>query len=127
VRFPVWREARLGTGFQEVNARSSDFAFAAAAAQVALDDNGICKRLALGIGAVAAVPLRLDAVAHALAGTRLDTARARDAVRAALADIVPLADLHASAPYRRRVAVTLAVRAIMDACADAESRGPHAR
>jgi CO/xanthine dehydrogenase FAD-binding subunit len=127
VRFPVWREARLGTGFHEVNARRSDFAFAAAAAQVALDADGICRRLALGLGAVTAVPLRLDTVARALADTRIDAARARDAVSAALADIAPLADLHASAAYRRRVAVTLAVRAIMDACADAESGGAHAR
>jgi len=130
VRFPVWSAApatRVGTGFHEVSARRSDFAFAAAAAQVALDENGICRRLALGIGAVAAVPLRLDTPARALEGTRIDAARARDAVAAALADIEPLADLHASAAYRRRVAVTLAVRAIADACADAENRGAHAR
>jgi len=37
VRFPVWHEARIGVGFHEVNARRSDFAFASAAAQIALD------------------------------------------------------------------------------------------
>ena len=57
----------------------------------------------------------LDSVAAALEGKRIDERSARDAVGAALADIEPLADLHASAAYRRRVAVTLAVRAIMDA------------
>jgi carbon-monoxide dehydrogenase medium subunit len=31
VRFPVWRDARLGVGFDEINARKSDFAFASAA------------------------------------------------------------------------------------------------
>src|SRR5262249_41738337 len=56
VRFPVWREARIGTGFHEVNARKSDFAFASAAAQVALDENGVCRRVALGVGAVTTVP-----------------------------------------------------------------------
>src|SRR5262249_22985410 len=54
VRFPRWREARIGVGFHEVSARRSDFAFASAAAQVALDASGVCRRLALGIGAVAA-------------------------------------------------------------------------
>src|SRR5262249_10697349 len=49
VRFPVWREARVGVGFHEINARRSDFAFAAAAAQLALGGDGICQRLALGI------------------------------------------------------------------------------
>src|SRR5262249_59694737 len=47
VRFPIWREPRLGVGFQEVSARASDFAFASAAAQIALDEDGICRRLAL--------------------------------------------------------------------------------
>src|SRR6266404_1610716 len=125
VRFPRWREARIGVGFHEVSARRSDFAFASAAAQVAIDDDGVCRRLALGIGAVTACPLRLDMVATALEGTRMEPAVARAAVRAALADIEPLCDLHASADYRRRAAASLAVRAITDACRAAEAA--HAR
>ena len=39
----------------------------------------------------------------------------RKALKAALADIEPMADLHASAEYRKRVAVTLGVRALADA------------
>src|SRR5499426_3401858 len=116
VRFPVWRDARIGVGFHEISARRSDFAFASAAAQVALDEDGKCRRLALGIGAVTPSPLRLDAVGKAMAGTRPE-ARVREAVTAALADIEPLADLHASADYRRRVAVSLAARAIAGAYA----------
>ena len=127
VRFPVWRDARIGVGFHEISARRSDFAFASAAAQVALDEDGKCRRLALGIGAVTPSPLRLDAVGKAMAGTRPEAARVREAVTAALADIEPLADLHASADYRRRVAVSLAARAIAGAYASAESREPHAR
>ncbi len=123
VRFPVWRDARVGTGFHEVSARKSDFAFAAAAAQVAIDDTGICRRVALGIGAVTPCPLRLDTTA--LEGTRLEPARVRDVVSTALQDIEPLDDLHASADYRRRVAVSLAVRAITDASTSAGSA--HAR
>jgi carbon-monoxide dehydrogenase medium subunit len=122
VRFPVWPEPRVGTGFHEVNARKSDFAFASAAAQVALDDGGLCQRVALGIGAVTPCPLRLDAVAKALAGTRGEAAIVREAVRAALAETELLSDLHASTAYRRRVAVTLAVRAVADAYKAAESR-----
>jgi len=125
VRFPRWGDARIGVGFHEVSARRSDFAFASAAAQVALDDDGVCRRLALGVGAVTACPMRLDTVAKALEGTRVEPAVARAAVRAALADIEPLCDLHASADYRRRAATSLAVRAITDACRAAEAA--HAR
>jgi carbon-monoxide dehydrogenase medium subunit len=124
VRFPVWRGARIGVGFHEVNARRSDFAFASAAAQIALDDAGRCRRVALGVGGITPVPLRLDAVAEALVGGTAGEAITRDAVRAALADIELLSDLHASADYRRRAAATLAVRALTDAYRAAE--GAHA-
>jgi carbon-monoxide dehydrogenase medium subunit len=122
VRFPVWPEKRIGTGFHEINARASDFAFVSAAAQVALDGDGRFTRAAIGIGAATAVPLRLDPVAKALQGQRFDEAGTREAVNAALADIEPMADLHASAEYRRRVAGTLAVRAIADAYENAHAR-----
>ena len=121
-RFPVWPEPRVGVGFHEVNARRSDFAFVSAAAQVALDADGSCTRAAIGIGAATAVPLRLDAVADALVGQRFDEGAARAAVRAALAGVEPMEDLHASAAYRRRVAATLAVRAIADAFRNAATR-----
>jgi CO/xanthine dehydrogenase FAD-binding subunit len=125
VRFPVWRNGRIGVGFHEVSARRSDFAFASAAAQIALDEGGICRALALGVGAVTACPLRLDAVADVLVGRRFEEARAREAVHAALADIEPFSDLHASADYRRRAAAALAVRALADAFRGAEAA--HAR
>jgi carbon-monoxide dehydrogenase medium subunit len=121
-RFPVWSERRVGVGFHEVNARQSDFAFVSAAAQVALDADGYCTRAAIGIGAAAAVPLRLDKVAMDLRGKPFEQAKVREAVKAALAGIEPMADLHASADYRRRVAATLAVRAIADAFQNAAAR-----
>jgi CO/xanthine dehydrogenase FAD-binding subunit len=120
VRFPVWREPRVGTGFHEVNARQSDFAFVSAAAQIALDGDGRCKRIAFGVGAAAATPIRFDMTA--LEGTRAEEAKVRDAVGAALEKVETLADLHASAEYRRRVAKTLAIRAIADAYRDAHAR-----
>ena len=127
VSFPVWRKRRIGVGFHEASARRSDFAYVCAAAQIALDEAGVCRRLAVGVGAATDVPLRLDIVAKALEGTRVEETATRAAVCAALADIQPLSDLHASAAYRRRVAITLAVRAIMDARKAAEAAGADGR
>lgn len=121
VRFPVW-SGTIGTGFHEVNARQSDFAFVSAAAQVEVGDDGICKRLHLGIGAVTDIPIRLESAEQQLTGTKLEEAAVRDAVHAALTDIEPTSDLHASADYRRRVAVTLATRAIADARDNAQGK-----
>src|SRR5712671_4067511 len=104
IRFPVWPHKRIGVGFCEISARRSDFAFVAAAAQVALDDEDRAIEVALGVGGVGDRPLRLDVAA--LKGTMLDAASVSDAVHAASLELEPSSDLHASAVYRRRVAVT---------------------
>jgi CO/xanthine dehydrogenase FAD-binding subunit len=126
VRFPVWRKGRIGTGFHEVSARRSDFALVASAAQVALDADGRCTALSVGIAGAGDMPVRLDAVSEALLGSHLDEATAQEAVVAGLDDLETVDDLHASASYRRRVAATLARRAILDA-RDEALGGQHAR
>lgn len=113
IRFPVWPHARVGVGFFEISARRSDFAFVAAAAQVALDDDGRCIEIALGVGGVGDRPLRLDV--SSLIGSELDTASVTEAINIAASDLDAMSDLHASATYRRRVAVALCIRAMEQA------------
>jgi CO/xanthine dehydrogenase FAD-binding subunit len=113
IRFPVWPHQRVGVGFFEISARRSDFAFVAAAAQVALDGEGRCLEVALGVGGVADRPLRLDV--SPLSGTKLDAVSVSEVVHAASSGIEAMSDLHASAAYRRRVAVTLCIRALEQA------------
>jgi CO/xanthine dehydrogenase FAD-binding subunit len=120
IRFPVWPQRSIGTGFCEVSARRSDFAFVAAAAQLALDDDGRCIDIALGVGGVGDRPLRLDV--SALKGGKPDDAVVSDAVHAATRGLEATADLHASAAYRRRVAVTLCCRALQQARDGASAR-----
>ena len=119
VRFPVW-QGKIGTGFHEVNARSSDFAFVSAAAQVELGADNKCRRIAIGVGAATDHPIRLESAERQLTGTALDPKAVRAAIEAALTDIEALDDLHATAAYRRRVAAVLAARAVADAFADAQ-------
>jgi len=120
IRFPVWPQRRIGVGFFEISARRSDFAFAAAAAQVALDDRDLCSDIALGVDGVGDRPLRLDV--SSLIGTELDAASVQEAVHAASAELDAMSDLHASAAYRRRVAIALCVRALQQARADAAAK-----
>ena len=117
IRFPVWPHQRIGVGFLEISARKSDFAFVAAAAQVALDDDGRCLEAVLGVGGVGDRPLRLDM--SSLVGSMLDAAPVSEAVDAATADMDAMTDLHASAAYRRRVAIVLCNRALEAARNDA--------
>jgi CO/xanthine dehydrogenase FAD-binding subunit len=115
IRFPVWPQARLGTGFHEVNARHSDFAFVCAAAQIALDETGRCTACAIGIGGLGEYPVRLDHAAEALIGGDLGDATIAEAIDAAMTKLDIWGDLHASADYRRRTGGVLARRALSDA------------
>jgi CO/xanthine dehydrogenase FAD-binding subunit len=120
VRFPVWPHQRVGTGFHEVSARQSDFAFVATAAQVAIDDDGRCLDAALGLGGVGDHALRIDVTP--LIGEDIARISIADVVRAATEGLEASADLHASAEYRRRVASVLGTRALEDAFAEARNR-----
>ena len=101
----------IGTGFHEVSARQSDFAFVAAAAQVALDDDGRCIDVALGLGGVGDRAIRIDVSALIGSKARRGIRRGRRSCRRERHGCIEL-DLHASADYRRRVAVTLGKRAL---------------
>ena len=113
IRFPVWKHQRIGVGFHEISARRSDFAFVSAAAQIAIDEEGRCINAALGIGGVGDRPFKLDV--SSLIGTRLEAKSLADTIAVAAVDLDATDDLHASADYRRRVAVTLCTRALEDA------------
>ena len=120
IRFPVWRDAgRVGTGFQEVSIRQSDFALAAAAVQLALDAGGVCRRIALSIGGADATPVRIAVSEDRLRGTMLAERDIAEAAAIARDALTPLSDLHASPVYRRRVAGALVARAVAEAKAEA--------
>jgi CO/xanthine dehydrogenase FAD-binding subunit len=111
----VLESGRIGVGFHEVSTRASDFAFAAAVAQIGLDAAGRCTNCAIGIGAATPRPVRLDALAEKLIGSTLDDTDIRAAVADAVAELEIMVDSHASPDYRRRAAKALAVRALADA------------
>ena len=111
VRIPVAAD-RTGVGFHEVSARYRDFARVAAAATVTLDDVGTCTAAELVLLRVAPTPYRVD-VTHLLGTTIGDGVRA--AVAEALDALEPEDDIEVSGAYRKRVAVTLALRALHDA------------
>jgi CO/xanthine dehydrogenase FAD-binding subunit len=104
--------------------RKSDFALVAVAVQLLVDDTGVCRRAAIGLGGVGGAPISADGVAKHLVGSELEKADL-DAATGALQQLIePHSDIHASAEYRRRVAGALLERAIIGARADATSKRP---
>jgi carbon-monoxide dehydrogenase medium subunit len=69
----------------------------------------------IALGCVAAVPQRATAVEGKLSGTDVDEASARAAVEGLGATLDPPSDVHASAEYRRSLAETSTVRAVLQA------------
>lgn len=69
----------------------------------------------IALGCVGAVPHRATAVESALDGTDVDEAAVRSAVEGLGDTLDPPADVHASAAYRRSLAETSTVRAVLQA------------
>jgi carbon-monoxide dehydrogenase medium subunit len=69
----------------------------------------------IALGCVAAVPVRATAVEQKLSGIDVDDASARAAVEGLGATLDPPSDVHASDEYRRSLAETSTVRAVLQA------------
>ncbi len=69
----------------------------------------------IALGCVAAVPLRATAVEEQLSGVDLDETAVRAAVEGLGATLDPPSDVHASADYRRSLAETSTIRAVLHA------------
>ncbi len=121
IQWPVWREHNIGSAFTEISRRHGDFAIVAAAAQVAVDDEGKCTRATFGVGGVAPTPTAFAALAQRLVGTRLEKEILRDVAHDAAATLEPGSDTHASAGYRRHLAGVLVTRVLQSAYADART------
>ena len=102
----------VGAAVDEVCARAGDFAVLAAAAEIGLDDEGVCRHLRLAVGGASPVPVAAEAAERALLGARPDADAIREATRLVTPLLEPEDDLRASAAYRRRVAPGLLARAL---------------
>jgi aerobic carbon-monoxide dehydrogenase medium subunit len=67
------------------------------------------------LGCVAAVPVRATAVEERISGSNVDDSSVRAAVEGLGATLDPPSDVHASADYRRSLAETSVVRAVLEA------------
>jgi len=122
IHWPVWPERRTGSAFTEVSRRHGDFAIVAAAAQIAVDDDGRCIRANFGLGGGGQTPLAFPGLAAHLLGTRLEAAVVQSVAHDAAIELDPGNDLHASAGYRKHLAAVLAARTLHAACEQAKSK-----
>jgi len=100
-----------GSAFIELARRHGDFALAGVAARIVLA-NGSVARASLAACGAGPGPVRLSGAEQALLGSRADEAAIQSAGRAAMREVEPESDLHASAAYRRRIAGVMTARAV---------------
>ena len=93
--------------------RHGDYAHAGVAASVTLDESGVCRQARLIYLNSGEIPMVAGQAAAALCGQRPTAGLIRDvAGHAARFEIDPVGDIHATAEYRRHLALVLGQRAI---------------
>ncbi len=117
IEWPVWPGPGVRTAFEETAMRHGDFAMAAAACQLQIGPDGVCRRAAIGLGGVDGTPLAFEEEARQLVGRRIDDGLARDVAAACVARAEPGSDLHADADYRRHLGAVMLRRVLLKAAA----------
>lgn len=112
-RFPALAEGE-GFGLRAVTRRAGDFAIVHAAATVRLEGVRIAQ-LRMALGGVGATPMALSALEQAQLGVTPNSEWADGVAEAAVGEVEPHDDPHASADYRRDLVRVLLARALADA------------
>lgn len=113
----VFPRAAPYAALTEFAQRKGDFAIVAAAASVDLSPAGRIDGARVVLGGVDAVPVRVEAAEHVLAGAEPGPEVCKAAASEAAAVIDPGGDIHGGPEYRRRLTRTLLFRALLETAA----------
>jgi len=116
------RAPRTGTAYEKLHQPASGFAIVGVAVKLMLGSGGTVDDVAVGITGLGPKAFRATAVEKALRGKKAAEKLFEDAAHDAAQGIEPLSDLHASAEYRREMAVVHTRRALKRAFARAQGR-----
>jgi len=121
VRVPMLAP-RTGTAYAKLHQAASGFAIVGAAVRLTCGKSGKIEDIAVGLTGVGPKAYRAEAVEKALSGKKASPQAVAEAARQAAVGIEALSDLHASAEYRREMAVVFTRRAIERALARANGK-----
>jgi carbon-monoxide dehydrogenase medium subunit len=114
IQIPV-PEAKSGGAYIKLERKVGDYATAAVAVQIRLDENGNCAYAGMGLTNVGLTPIKATAAEEALKGQALNDSAIREAARLAAEAAEPESDHRGSAEYKRHLVKTLSVRALRKA------------
>lgn len=107
-------------GFQEFCRRPGDFALAAVACQLTLDQNKTCTAASLAVGGAHSTSLLIAEVEKSLIGSRGEDEVLKMVAEVTTKAVDPPSDVHGSAEFRRKMVRVLTVRALKEAWGKAE-------
>lgn len=112
---------RSGGAYFKLERKVGDFATAAVAVQLALDDAGACAAVGIGLTNVGATPIRAAQAESFMLGKIPDAGTIAEAAQLAAAEAQPSSDLRGPEEYKRGLVKELTRRALARACERAET------
>jgi len=104
-----------GGAYFKLERKVGDFATVGVAAQVTLDDKGICQKAGIGLTNVGGTPIKARRAGDFLPGKKLDDAAIKQAAQLAADDSEPSSDLRGPADYKKAMVKELTQRALQRA------------
>jgi carbon-monoxide dehydrogenase medium subunit len=111
IRIPIPPKGSSGAYFK-LERKVGDFATAAVAAQVTIDDKGVCQKAGIGLTNVGMTPVKAAKAEEFLRGRKLDEAAIRQAAQLAAEAAEPTADLRGPVEYKKGLVKELTQRAL---------------
>jgi carbon-monoxide dehydrogenase medium subunit len=119
IRIPV-PPARSGGAYFKLERKVGDFATAAVAVQLTLDDKGACQKVGIGLTNVGPTPVKARKAEEFLRGKKLDEANINQAAQLAADESAPSPDLRGPVEYKKGLVKELTKRALTRASERAE-------
>jgi aerobic carbon-monoxide dehydrogenase medium subunit len=114
IRIPI-PPSKSGGAYFKLERKVGDFATAAVAAQVTLDDKGVCQKAGIGLTNVGATPIKARKAEDFLRGKKLDAATIAQTAQFAAEAAEPSSDLRGPAEYKKGLVKELTRRALFHA------------
>jgi carbon-monoxide dehydrogenase medium subunit len=115
IKVPVWRASK--SAYLKAAQRASGFAVVGVAVRLGLEQNGICKDIAIGMTGVGDKAYRARGAEAILRGKKLEEPLLEQAASKVTDGVDPLEDINGSKEYRAHLARVYTVRAIQAALA----------
>ena len=111
IRIPIPPQGSGGAYFK-LERKVGDFATAAVAVQLTVDDKGACQTVGIGLTNVGMTPVKAAKAEAFLRGKKLDAAAIRQAAQLAADEADPTSDLRGPAEYKKGLVKELTQRAL---------------